>query len=243
MARTMGSKKNISIRPTSEDRFIGVWVKRHPRTLKNQVGRSEHNNLDLIAADIIDKLRITEYDKVLDVCCGNGLITKLISKKCKVIYAVDFSKILIATAKKDNNAQNIHYCLGDALNISKYFPKNFFDKSYCYFSFQHFDFERGPLLVDALQKVTKCECSILIGDIPDLSRIWSYYNTPLKKSIFLMDSVWHRVRRKGQCSLGWWWHPDQLKEICNKLNLNCVVLKQEKKLPHSYYRFDILIRR
>ena len=82
-----------------KDKFVNVWVK-PSKDLKLQVGRWKNHNIEDIVREIAKRLKITKKDVVLDVGCGNGIITKKIAKKCKRIYGVDFSEFLIARITK-----------------------------------------------------------------------------------------------------------------------------------------------
>jgi 2-polyprenyl-3-methyl-5-hydroxy-6-metoxy-1,4-benzoquinol methylase len=101
------------------DKFIGNWIKPKDNSLTAQVGRRKDTDFDIIAEDIMSKLEININDTVLDVCCGNGLITRKIANYSKEVYGLDFSEILIRTAKETNYNKNITYQLGDALNVDK----------------------------------------------------------------------------------------------------------------------------
>lgn len=227
----------------NKDRFIGVWVQPRNDSQKAQVGRT-NEDINIIAVDIMKKLKIEKSDIILDVCCGNGLITSIVAGHCNEIYGVDFSNILIEVAKKENNGRNICYYSSDALDINDIFRDNFFDKSYCYFSFQYFDYVRGEQLIDIMARLTKPGGWILIDDIPDIRRRWYYYDTILNKIFFVMERIRRIVRgHDGQDSLGWWWHPGSIIKICEKLNLKCDILEQDKNLPYSYYRFGVLIKK
>ncbi|RLI52276.1 MAG: hypothetical protein DRP09_18310 [Candidatus Thorarchaeota archaeon] len=228
-----------------KDKWIGVWEKPSD-SLKAQVGRWEYHDIELISKNIIEILKITKDDIVLDVCCGNGLITKKIAESCKEIHGVDFSEFLIETAKRKNNGENIYYHCDDALNIDKKFKENTFSKAYCYFSLQHFSYKKGEMLIKVLSKVTNSNGLILIGDIPDIRRIWRFYNTPKKKLSFFIDFISCKIRGVGGWnsldSMGWWWNPYRIKKICDRMNLKCEILEQDRNLPHAYYRFDVLIK-
>jgi ubiquinone/menaquinone biosynthesis C-methylase UbiE len=226
----------------STDKYVGVWVKPSDNFLK-QVGRfHSYDQINLIVANIVNILKITQNDIVLDLGCGNGLITRQIANYCKEIHGVDFSKILIETARKKFDATNIHYYLEDVLNVNKIFPANFFDKCYSYFSFQYFDYKRGRVLIKSMCKVTKSGGLILAGDVPDKRAIWRYYDTLRRKIHFLKTTITYRVKRSGEDSLGWWWHPNEIERICKELDLECKILRQDRRLPHAHYRFDFLIK-
>lgn len=228
-----------------KDRYIGKWVKPYDDSLEAQVGRAHHQDMKIIAEDILQKLKIERADIVGDVCCGNGLITKIIAENCKEVHGMDFSKILINTAKEKESATNIYYHVGNALNIDKLFPEDFFDKVYCYFSLQHINPRDAKGLIEKLSKVTKPEGAILIGDIPDKRRKWTgWYNTWRKRVGYLKENMCRRISGKeGEDSFGWWYHPNKIRKICSELNIRCEILEQDKKLPHAHYRFDILIKK
>ncbi|HWQ20128.1 MAG TPA: class I SAM-dependent methyltransferase [Methanotrichaceae archaeon] len=226
-----------------KDKYVGKWVKPNRDSLKAQVGRRHDQSMEVIAGDIIDRLEIGPGDRVLDLCCGNGMITKIVSETASEVYGVDFSEYLLGMARERMSADNIHYCLENALNIERIFPKGFFDKSYCYFSFQHIDPKDAPMFIKGLMEVTSQEGMALIGDIPDKRRKWdTYYNTWHLKAMYICLNA-HRILtgREGEDYLGWWYHPDQLSEICTNQSLCCQILDQDPGLPYSEFRFDILI--
>lgn len=58
---------------------------------------------------------ISEGMTVLDIGCGEGLLTKKISQKAGKVIAYDINLRSIETARKINSADNIEYFVGDAL--------------------------------------------------------------------------------------------------------------------------------
>lgn len=114
-----------------KDEYIGTWIKPHNDSLKAQVGRGDYNDIKSIAKNVMDTLKINQNGVVLDLCCGNGLLTNIIVKHCQKIHGVDFSKNLIDTAVTNNKSKNIHYHLKNALDIDELFSENVFDKVYC----------------------------------------------------------------------------------------------------------------
>ena len=61
---------------------------------------------------------IEQNNNVLDVGCGNGSLTFDLSKKAQKVVGVDLNEKYLAVAKKNNQAQNIEYILGDAVIYS-----------------------------------------------------------------------------------------------------------------------------
>ena len=88
------------------------------------------SNIAIITGEkmILPILKPKNKDKVLDIGCGTGRVTKLISKKTKKVIGIDFSNEMIQIAKKTlKNAKNIEY---KKVDISKKLPfkDNSFDK-------------------------------------------------------------------------------------------------------------------
>ena len=63
--------------------------------------------LDQIALDITKKLDLQSTDRVLDVCCGNGLLSARLSQDCSELTGVDISEkqIQLARQLKHSNLQ------------------------------------------------------------------------------------------------------------------------------------------
>jgi ubiquinone/menaquinone biosynthesis C-methylase UbiE len=227
------------------DNFIGKWCfPLDDSLLEQSARRGEQYNFEKIALDIKEKMQFKNDEVILDVCCGNAALTRYIAHWCKEIHGVDYSEHLIETAKKikaNEAISNLHLHLSDAMNIDKLFQGNFFDKSYCYFSFQYFNKEKRELLLEKLFYVTKPDGVIFIGDIPDKTRMWNFYPSRIK---FYREKFSRFIKLKeGECNLGWWVKPQEIIEWCKKNKLSVSILPQSKELPHWYYRFDVMINK
>ncbi len=60
---------------------------------------------------------ISENKTVLDIACGTGYGSKMLSKVAKKVIGVDNSKHSINYAKEHYSAKNIEYLVGDAQKI------------------------------------------------------------------------------------------------------------------------------
>ncbi len=227
----------------SKDRYVGVWVRPRHGNATECVGRDPGHNLDVIASEIARLLELESADIVLDVCCGNGLLTRRIAQYSGVVHGVDFSEVNLELAIKKNRAGNVTYHLADVLVLDTVFSARMFTKVYCYFSFQYFDRTQGVHLIEMLSKITRVGGLILLGDIPDRTRRANYYDSPGRRLRYLAKrAIWTLLRRPGEESLGWWWDPEWIRVACSRLDLQCQVLPQSPQLPNSHYRFDSLIR-
>jgi len=65
--------------------------------------------------------------KVLDVGCGNGYGSYLMSKYAKEVIGIDISSKCIKYAEKNYKRENLKFILMDALELDKNFSSQFFD--------------------------------------------------------------------------------------------------------------------
>lgn len=68
----------------------------------------------------IESLPIDKNDTVLDLGCGIGTVTKLLSKKAFHVIGVDFNRDLIQEAELNNSAENIDYKISNLKSIIEF---------------------------------------------------------------------------------------------------------------------------
>jgi Methyltransferase domain len=194
---------------------------------------------DAIIAGITEDLDLTQNDILVDFCCGNGLFTYELKDKVKQIIGIDFSQNIIDTANKFRPAGNITYCLGGVVEYMKSFAakwpgiepnKYLMNDSLAYFP--------ATGLEEMLKAIVAVSRSFrfLIRGVPNDELKWNYYNTPERKEFYA------NLLAKGDLTndgLGTWWQQADIKSVCGKLNLQCVVRNQQ--LPVSDYRMDVMI--
>ena len=74
---------------------------------------------------------------------------------------------------------------------------------------------------------------IYIGDIPDIGKKWSFYNTSERKSVYFRNIM------EETPIIGTWFSRNWLKELSLFTGFkNIEVLEQHERLICSYYRFD-----
>ncbi|NOT35755.1 MAG: methyltransferase domain-containing protein [Saprospiraceae bacterium] len=195
----------------------------------------EHSEeiLDKIALRVISQLELQPEDSLLDLCCGNGLLTNLISKHCRQVDAVDISSNLIRKAQDKYNSGKIQFINSDVLTYASYKK---YDKILLYFSFQYIDtFEKGKDLIKNVIRMSNPNTRILIGDIPDIQKLSVYYPSTI-------DRLKYHIKNQFQNSdMGKFWSPSELDSICQSLKLKGEHIAQESWQPYSNYRFDYLI--
>lgn len=92
-------------------------------SLLKQVGKTVNGQdiselqMKLIVQNLANVLRLNDKDSVVDLCCGNGLITGQLAPHVKRVIGVDFTSGLIETAKTHNSLPNIEYVNSDVLRL------------------------------------------------------------------------------------------------------------------------------
>jgi len=155
-------------------------------SLYKQVGKTvngveiDDQQLDCITRGVIDTLHLNQEDVVIDLCCGNGLITKYVATAVSKIIGVDFSKGLIDTANAKSHAENITYIESDVLKL----PSEFFkqgSKYYMHEALQHFSVEMLGRLLENMSCI-RSGATFFISSVPDKERLRDYYDTDEKGS-------------------------------------------------------------
>ena len=190
------------------------------------------SNDDLINVVKSVSKQISKEDNVLDICCGNGLITSQV--KCKSIIGIDFSKKFIELANENFGSDTQKYICSDALKIDTLFNKKF-NKIILNFSFQYFSFKQGKDLINKMSNLLEKNGHIFLSDIPNKEKqnvIAGYGFSKLKYYIKYY---------LGKEETGKFWSKNELDSISRDLKLKGQYITQPTNLPYSHYRFDYLI--
>lgn len=183
---------------------------------------------------IENQLKIESEDQLLDLCCGNGLISAPLSLKCKSVTAVDVSKPLLKIFPR--NYKNIKIINADIRRLN--FKPSCFSKVLIYFAIQHFSERETFLLIQHVYKWLKPNGICLIGDIPDQSKIWDFFDTK-ERSAAYFKSI-----KNGKPIIGNWFNKSFFLHAAEILGYHQVkVFEQPKKLINSHYRFDVILNK
>lgn len=185
--------------------------------------------------NIIQTLDLNKSDNLLEMCCGNGIVTKPLSLFCKNIYAFDFTNHLINTAKGNSFATNIVYKIGDAkesfLNLFDFQEKP--NKLLMCFSLGYFTTDDLSKMIEYLNDNLDSYL-FYITDIPNDNLKWNFYNTDERKEFY------YSLIKKGDLSnngMGKWWNYDEINTIAANHSLTCEIEKQTEIYD---YRMNVL---
>lgn len=187
-------------------------------------------------SDIHNALEFNKDDFVLDMCCGNGIITTEMAKACHAIVGIDFSEPLINIAGKYNKPENTtYYCMSVLDDGVKDIAKKPFTKIYMYEALQHFTEEDVLKLLRLIMDITSPDSATFFGGIPDVDRLWDFYDTEERREEY-------RIRKKkNQDPIGTWWKKNIFRDVCHKNGFACEILNQNPILHSAHYRFDARI--
>ena len=195
--------------------------------------------LDILLSGLIQKLDLNQDDLVLDLCCGNGLITSAVAKECRSVIGIDFSRALIDIARKYHGDINTSYLNLSVLDITS---ENMqisqpFTKIYMYEALQYFQEDQLAQLLKILLAFSSEEVIILFASVPDESRLWEFYNT------FERRCEYDLRKTNGIEAIGTWWKKEMILKVCGFYGLQCKFFRQPQSLHTAHYRFDVRIKR
>ena len=155
-------------------------------------------------------LSLSEDDVVLDLCCGNGVVTRRLSPFVAHVHAIDFSSPFIANARQFCSAPNITYYCHDVTSLQSLAlgeaPRHV-TKALVYDALSYFDRPAlGRLLQEVGQRCPNLQ-RVLLGSVLFQPLKWRFFNTISRKLryLFLMRLL---GRNYG---LGTWWSPADLR--------------------------------
>jgi cyclopropane fatty-acyl-phospholipid synthase-like methyltransferase len=207
---------------------------------KTTGGKSVSNAVvNAIVSNIVEELSVGREDHVLDLCCGNGLLSANVSGQCAAVVGVDLSAVLIAVARKYHQTENVEYFCRSILDPALYaqLEGRRITRICLYEGLQYFRREDLRLILQFARNILPNDGLVFFGSIPDAEKIWSFYNTPDRKAEYL------RRMAEGTEAIGTWWNKQQLREIGEDEGFSVEILTQKRTLHTAHYRFDARIRR
>lgn len=195
---------------------------------------------DRMVERIVADLELRHDDHLLDLCCGNGLISFELAHVAGHVTGVDFADHLIKAAVEFKSLPNIDYRVGDVTSpiadliddASGVPGKYLMNDALAYFTPETL----GVLLDNVREACGSNPFRLLLTGIPNDALKWNFYDTPERKLRHLDNA---RAGDGTNDGLGRWWQSDEIEAECALRGLQVRIENQPDAI--SRYRMDALI--
>jgi cyclopropane fatty-acyl-phospholipid synthase-like methyltransferase len=223
--------------------FDAVCDRVGPTDFFHQVGRTiggrpvGDEQIALTVEATAAALQLTRSDCLLDLCCGNGLVTACLALHCKQCFGVDFSLPLIEVARSRHHLPGLEYIHSavdelTAVHLRGWRPT----KVAMIFAAQHFTADSMSRVIAAVSRLTAHRAPFFLDDVPDVDRLTRFYNTPERLAEY------KRRRADGTEAIGTWWSRVHLIELFREHGYTAEAFEQPANRSAAHYRFSLLAR-
>ncbi len=141
------------------DNYLYHQISRTAKKLNNQIHPKHRiTNYHQFFLDNIDN-----NSKILDIGCGNGILTFDLAKKAQKVIAIDTNETFLKNARRKFKRDNIKYILGD---VTSYIFKEIFDYAILSNVLEHIEDRYNSL------KKIKPLAKIFLIRVPMINRSW-----------------------------------------------------------------------
>jgi SAM-dependent methyltransferase len=194
------------------------------------------DQIQMIITAIKSGLELNLGDVVLELACGNGVLSQFLFNSCKDYLGVDLSEYLISVAKK--NFEVLPHYRFSVQGATEYVcqepqPERF-TKAVCYAGFQYFPDGEATLILKTLFKKFRNVQTIFIGNLPDKDRAGKFYKSRQPSSEELSDRC---------TAIGIWRTSAEFEQLAVHAGWRVKFSTMPDEFNSSYYRYDaVLIR-
>ena len=180
---------------------------------------------------IQDQLALQKDHSVLDLCCGNGLLTAPLAEVVHSVTSVDVSPDLVE-AVCNRKLPNVETVVADIRDVD-FDPKRF-DRIVVYAGIQYLSFSETVSLFEGMARWLKSPGLLFVGDIPDRYRMWNFFNTEERESVHFSKLS------EGSAVVGSWFEQEWLLKLARHAGFRSAsILPQRADMIYSTFRFDM----
>jgi SAM-dependent methyltransferase len=181
---------------------------------------------------VVAQLQPQPTDSLLDLCCGNGLLTAYLINYVDHIVAVDYSRKLLDAFVIEND--RVAKVLSDALTFD--YESYRFNRAVMYFSAQHFSERSLISVVRKIHRSLEDGGTLLLGDIPDIHRKWDYFHKIEYRNFYFSNL------ESGRPAVGTWYDRIYFEYLAEYLGFRHVEIQDQPNfMINSNHRFDVLL--
>ncbi len=192
--------------------------------------------IQLIVDAVVAGLELTEDDRLLDLCCGNGALTTRIAEQCRGSVGVDFSAALIDVAQRAFAGPTQAYHLGEVLSWVRTQPSPTEDPTValCYGSFSYLPATDGRALIAEVQERFPRIRRFVIGNLPDRR---------CSAEFFANRSYTPGLEDRHDSQIGVWYDPAEFVAMGAATGWDVEIRRMPADFYASAIRFDAVLRR
>ena len=185
---------------------------------------------------VADGLQLQSNDRLLELCCGNGLMTRYLAALVEQVYAVDFAEHLISHACQFRAAPNVHYVCADAVDfVNQLLTSKLYVPSKVLLGDALGYFEPSSLgeVLTSIGELTSGNFTFMATGIPSDELKWNFYNTPDRVRRYEENQFLENNTNDG---IGRWWRISELEQLARDRGLKLDVQTQPTFI--SNFRVD-----
>lgn len=205
---------------------------------QRQVARTKNSrelgkaDTDRLIHHLLGLLDLRPEHRLLDVCCGNGLLTKRLAAHCQEVTGVDLSDMMIEHAKHHFSAPNIDYHQGNVADIGE-LATGTYDRILLQFSFQYLNKSEAEKALRGMASLLAPGGKIILGDVPDSAKLHVFYPDWISRLRY------HLARWRGTDRMGAFWSEATIRRMARGVTVR--KLEQPAELPYADYRVDYVM--
>jgi cyclopropane fatty-acyl-phospholipid synthase-like methyltransferase len=181
---------------------------------------------------VADQLKLDTDDRLLDLCCGNGLFTAAFSARVGCIEAVDISVPLVERLN-ERKLPNVHAEAMDIRDAS--FESGSLSKVLWYAGIQYIDEGDIVAMVRKIRNWMTPGGILMIGDIPERRKLWDYFNDATRREAYFSGL------EARQPIIGTWLDREWIERLCIAAGFSeATALPQDPRLIYADFRFDLI---
>ncbi|MEO6365501.1 MAG: methyltransferase domain-containing protein [Luteimonas sp.] len=190
-----------------------------------------------MVANIVERLALVQEDHLLDLCCGNGLVSFELAKVAGRVTAVDFARHLVEAARQLKSHPNIDYRVGDVSAPLRQLVDDTPNKFLMNDALAYFEPTSLDSILDNIVHLREGHpFHFLLTGIPNHALKWNFYDTPERQARHLENEQLEHNTNEG---IGRWWRIEELATACHARGLQVEIIDQAQAI--SNYRMDALI--
>jgi cyclopropane fatty-acyl-phospholipid synthase-like methyltransferase len=184
---------------------------------------------------IIKKLELQPNENIIDLCCGNGLISTELASLCQSVTSVEISSHLLDQIDNDKY-KNIIKVNRNILELD--LPAQKYEKIILYAGIQYFDNQEAIEIFQKVYEWLKPAGIFYVGDIPDQRKLWSFYDNEERERAYF-DAI-----KKGEPIIGNWFQAEFLEKLSRYAGFSCTeLIDQNAEMINSFFRFDMRFKK